>query len=144
MSEQNLNSDFQQKSSLPVDIMKLLMVLALILLAGAISHYWQGAIICLGASVGMFLAERSGSSRRREFLFLLGIPLLSYWLVLMSSFLLNSDDVTAAQVSLWALIGLCTGIVPAALSVVVLSIASALIDKLTGLRLLKHDWNQNN
>lgn len=141
MSEQNLDSDFQQKSSLPVDIMKLLMVLALILLAGALSQYWQGAIICLGASVGMFLAERSGSSRRREFLFLLGIPLLSYWLLLMSSFLLHSDGVTAGQISVWALIGLCTGIVPAALSVVVLSIASALIDKLTGLRLLKHDWN---
>ena len=139
MSEQNLDSDFQKKSSLPVDIMKLLMVLALILLAGAISHYWQGVIICLGASVGMFLAERSGSSRRREFLFLLGIPLLSYWLVLMSSFLLNSDYVTAAQVSLWALIGLYTGIVPAALAVVVLSISSALIDKLTRLCLLKYD-----
>ena len=54
MSEQNLDSDFQKKSSLPVDIMKLLMVLALILLAGAISHYWQDVIICLGASVGMF------------------------------------------------------------------------------------------
>ncbi|WP_339687189.1 hypothetical protein [Gimesia maris] len=143
MSEQNLDADFQQKSSLPVDFRRLLIVLALILLAGALSHYWQGAIICLGASVGMFLAERSGSSRRREFLFLLGIPLLSYWMVLMSTFLLNSDGVTAGQISLWAVIGLCTGIVPAALSVVVLSIASALIDKLTGLRLLKYHWNHN-
>ncbi|EDL60351.1 hypothetical protein [Gimesia maris] len=143
MSEQNLDADFQQKSSLPVDFRRLLIVLALILLAGALSHYWQGAIICLGASVGMFLAERSGSSRRREFLFLLGIPLLSYWLVLMSTFLLHSDGVTAGQISLWAVIGLCTGIVPAALSVVVLSIASALIDKLTGLRLLKYHWNHN-
>ena len=143
MSEQNLDADFQQKSSLPVDFRRLLIVLALILLAGALSHYWQGAIICLGASLGMFLAERSGSSRRREFLFLLGIPLLSYWMVLMSTFLLNSDGVTAGQISLWAVIGLCTGIVPAALSVVVLSIASALIDKLTGLRLLKYHWNHN-
>lgn len=143
MSEQNLDADFQQKSSLPVDFRRLLIVLALILLAGALSHYWQGAIICLGASVGMFLAERSGSSRKREFLFLLGIPLLSYWMVLMSTFLLHSDGVTAGQISLWAVIGLCTGIVPAALSVVVLSIASALIDKLTGLRLLKYHWNHN-
>ncbi|WP_154933721.1 hypothetical protein [Gimesia maris] len=143
MPEDNHKSDFQQQSSLLLNVGRLLIVLVLILIAGAVTHYWQGAIICLGASVGMFLAERSGSNRRREFLFLLGIPLLSYWLVLMSTFLLHSDSVTAGQISLWAVIGLCTGIVPAALSVVVLSIASALIDKLTGLRLLKYHWNHN-
>lgn len=95
----------------------------------------------MGAATGMFLAEHFGCTRKKEFLFLLGVPLLFSWLLLLVTIFRDPGKVTVTQFCLWTLLGFCTSIVPATLAIVTLSTLSAVIFKLTGLRLLKSDWN---
>ncbi|QDT43207.1 hypothetical protein Pan241w_33070 [Gimesia alba] len=122
---------------------KLIVVLLLILAAGVTTDAWYGVSLCLGAAIGMFLAEHFGSSRTREFLFLLGTPLLFFWLMFLATIWQQPDGASPALLSLGTLLILCSAIVPAALTVVALSIISAIVFKLTGLRLLKFNWSRS-
>ena len=139
MSDHNPEISMQIK---PSRSRSLIIVLLLILSVGVITEAWYGVFLCLGAAIGMFLAEQFGTSRTREFLFLLGTPLLFSWLMLIATIWQQPGGASLAQLSLWTFLGFCIAIVPAAVAVVALSILSAILFKLTGLRLLKFDWSQ--
>lgn len=132
----------QSNQSIPASLGRICIVLLLTLIAGVLTGAWYPVALFLGAALGMFLAEHFGSTRTREFLFLLGTPLLSAWLLLLITIAQQRGGLSVSEFSLWSLLGLCTAIVPAALAVVALSILSAIFFKITGFRLLKFDWNR--
>lgn len=136
------HNSLPSNQSIPASLGRLCIVLLLTLIAGVLTAAWYPVALFLGAALGMFLAEHFGSSRAREFLFLLGTPLLSAWLLLLITISQQRGGLTVSQFSLWSFLGLCTAIVPAALAVVALSLLSAILFKITGFRLLKFDWNR--
>ncbi|WP_339735207.1 hypothetical protein [uncultured Gimesia sp.] len=100
------------------------------------------AMICFGAAVGMFFAEYFGSTRHREFVFLVFLPSAFSCITTILLLLLQSPDgFDITKIAIWAFLGTVVGIIPAVLSVIVLSILSLIVFRLTGLRFLKFDWN---
>lgn len=123
------------------DLMKLLLVVAAICAIGpsALGRYWTA--VAIGAALGMFLAEHfAANSKSREYLALLGLPLLFAATAAMTPLLGAQDEVAFRDVLVMFCVGALTGIVPVAISVVALSILSALVKGISGVRLLKYDW----
>lgn len=127
--------------------LKLGIVLALILVLGLMTEQIYWAKLCLGAAIGMFFAEHFASTKRREFVFLICLPLAFVCVTTILPLLLQDPEgFKIASLGLSFFLLLLTGIVlvpVVACSVVFLSIISYFVFRLTGLRLLKFDWNSN-
>lgn len=122
-------------------ILKLVVVLAVIVGIGVLTEQIYGTALCQGAALGMFLAEHFASTRSREFLCLICLPAVLGCTAIIVLSLRGSTDFAAAELGVWMPLILLLGVVPAAISVVALSILSSLIFKVTGVRLLKFEWN---
>ncbi len=123
------------------DLMKLLLVVAAICAVGppALGRYWT--TVAIGSALGMFLAEHfAANSKSREYLALLGLPLLFAAMAATTPLLEAQDEVAFRDVLVVSCTGALLGIAPVAISVVALSILSALVRRISGVRLLKYDW----
>lgn len=138
----NMNSSPQ--FTLPV-FLKFGVALALILVLGLLNEQIYWTKICLGAAIGMFFAEHFASTKRREFVFLICLPLAFVCVTTILPLLLQEPEgFKIASLGLPLFLLLLTGIVlvpVVACSVVFLSVLSYFVFRVTGLRLLKFDWN---
>jgi hypothetical protein len=122
-------------------LMKLLVVMAAICAVGpsALGRHWT--IIAIGSALGMFLAEHfAANSRPRQFLALLGFPLLFATAATTATLLEAQEEVTIRDFLVVFCTGALLGIVPVSICVVALSILSALVKRISGVQFLKYDW----
>ena len=90
--------------------------------------------------MGIFLAEHFSNSKSRDVLLLLFFPLLFAGFATVSPLLIARDTPALDDLVFGFLMGLLVGVIPVALSVVALSIFSAVVHRFTGIRLLKFEW----
>ncbi len=122
-------------------VLKLLIVIAVVIAIarGSLGTYW--AVVVCGAAVGMFLAEHFGNSKSREVLMLLIFPLIVASIATIVP--LVGQRAALGDILLWALLGFFVAVAPAAISIVGLSVLSAFVHRVTGIRLLKYEWNRS-
>jgi hypothetical protein len=123
------------------ELMKLLLVVAAICAVGpsALGRHWT--VIAIGSALGMFFAEHfAANSKPREFLALLGFPLVFAAAAATSPLLEAQHEVAIRDFLVMFCTGALLGIAPVAISVVALSILSAIVRRISGVRLLKYDW----
>ena len=96
--------------------------------------------VFVGGATGMFVAEYFCRTRPMNFIALLIVPALFVAVSIAIPFLEHPGGIAPTELIVWAFIGFLVAIVPAAISVVVISIVCRLVFSLTGIRLLKFDW----
>jgi hypothetical protein len=127
-----------------IAVLKLLTVMAMVFSIVPVSFGYYWTIVMAGAATGIFLAEHFAKSKSREVLFLLFFPLLFAGLATILPLLTARERPSLEDLVFWFVMGTLVGIVPVALSVVALSISSAVVHRFTGIRLLKFEWDLGN
>ncbi|MEO1524943.1 MAG: hypothetical protein AAFX06_05875 [Planctomycetota bacterium] len=123
--------------------MKLVCVIAVVCAAGPNMFGMYFTVVAFGAVSGIFVAEHFADTKPREFFAITLIPFVSATLASLIPLLQSSESVSPAEFGITLTLGAMTGIMPAAVSVVAISIASALIHRTTGVQLLKYDWSES-
>lgn len=124
------------------DILKLSVVVAAIFAAApTVGPYVT--IIMLGAVAGMFICEHFANTKASEFLAIIVLPVSCAAFALCLPLMRSSESASPGDYALAAAVGALTGIVPVTMAIVLLSIVSALVYRVTGIRLLKYDWGDS-
>jgi hypothetical protein len=122
------------------DFMKLIVALSIVLAASVATGERHWTFIVVGAVIGNFLADHFATTQFRELFFLLAPPLIGASCASALIFNLN-DPVDIRGTTVVALIGILAGFVPAVFTVILVNIVAWLIYRVTGIRLLKFEWN---